>query len=92
MLRLVAFCLGLLFSFLFFPITVNADQMSIQDLLSPELAPMNGNIEGNQSLIPKKLQERKDGMEIDDLLGPEDNFPFLPDNHRDSGTGKFNSF
>ncbi len=29
---------------------------------------------------------------IDDLLGPEDHFPFLPDNHRDSGTGKFNWF
>ncbi len=36
--------------------------------------------------------KNKDTNSIEDLLGPKDNFPFLPDNHRDSGTGKFNAF
>ena len=34
----------------------------------------------------------EENTSIDDLLGPKDNFPFLPDNHRDSGTGKFSMF
>ena len=35
----------------------------------------------SQNKIRVKNQDEKN---IDQLLGPEDNFPFLPDNHRDS--------
>ena len=40
----------------------------------------------------ERLKKANEALSIDDLLGPKDNFPFLPDNHRDSGTGKFNAF
>ncbi len=29
-------------------------------------------------------ENTKNQSSIDQLLGPEDNFPFLPDNHRDN--------
>ncbi len=47
---------------------------------------------------PNKEKEKIDNknatpeVSLENLLGPEDNFPFLPDNHRDSGTGKFANF
>ena len=34
----------------------------------------------------------KDYKSEREILGDEDTFPFLPDNHRDSGTGKFMAF
>ena len=37
-------------------------------------------------------QAQKQEKSIDELLGPKDIYPFLPDNHRDSGTGKFAAF
>ncbi len=47
-----------------------------------------------ENMDNQKIENEKDRDQssIDDLLGPKDKFPFLPDNHRDSGTGKFNSF
>ncbi len=86
--HLPAFCLSLFLALLVSVNTVNAGKISVDDLLNPGSSLKNDKTEGNQQLagIPKK------DMNIDDLLGPKDNFPFLPDNHRDSGTGKFNSF
>ncbi len=40
----------------------------------------------------KLTQSQKQEQSIDELLGPKDIYPFLPDNHRDSGTGKFAAF
>ncbi len=68
--------------------STNAEELGIDDLLMPELPSINGNIEGKHSAAQSPLHEKN----IDELLGPKDIFPFLPDNHRDSGTGKFNSF
>ena len=45
--------------------------------------------ENNQRI---ESQKGRDQVNIEELLGPKDIYPFLPDNHRDSGTGKFNSF
>ncbi len=47
------------------------------------------NKESNQKVESQRVREQ---VNIDELLGPKDIYPFLPDNHRDSGTGKFNSF
>ena len=88
MLRFLAFYLGLFLVLLPFASTSNAEGMNIEDLLTPEVPSINEKIEANQKLEKKT----KDEMNIDELLGPKDNFPFRPDNHRDSGTGKFNSF
>ena len=32
----------------------------------------------------KEIQKPREELIINELLGPEDNFPFLPENHRDS--------
>tara|TARA_Y100001968_G_C19219498_1_gene648980 strand:- start:550 stop:828 length:279 start_codon:yes stop_codon:yes gene_type:complete len=45
---------------------------------------------------PKELEKKAEVKSIDELLGPEDNFPFLPDNHRDGSNpigriGKINN-
>ena len=85
---LKAFVLSCLLVFLPFVSRISAQGMGIEDLLIPEASPLNEITGGNQPLS-KKPQE---GSSVDELLGPEDNFPFLPDNHRDSGTGKFNSY
>ena len=66
----------------------NAERMTIDDLLIPEVPSMRYKTKITQQLDQKPKVE----MDPDDLLGPKDIFPFLPDNHRDSGTGKFNSF
>ena len=58
-------------------------------LIHPEITYMNDQAETNQRIDNEETMSSKD---IDELLGPDINFPFLPDNHRDSGTGKFNSF
>ena len=66
-------------------------------VLLPSLVP-NINVETYTESIEKDSFQLKDKqnsherLSIDKLLGPEDNFPFLPDNHRDSGTGKFSAF
>ncbi len=62
--------------------------MSIDDLLNPEFPNYDDKIEESLPIV----QEPNNEGNIDQLLGPKDMFPFLPDNHRDSGTGKFNSF
>ncbi len=67
---------------------VSAKDAIIDDLLNPETSSVSKNPELNKELAP----ESEEKSNIDDLLGPKDIFPFLPDNHRDSGTGKFNSF
>ena len=89
---LISHLLGLSFAiFLLFlskGSTANAEGMSIDDLLIPEVPSMSNKTENNQQLDQRPKVE----VDLDDLLGPKDIFPFLPDNHRDSGTGKFNSF
>ena len=75
--RLLSFCIGLFLVFQPFAATEEARVPSMND---------KGDTPNTEALKAKKE------MSIDDLLGPKDNFPFLPDNHRDSGTGKFNSF
>ena len=65
-----------------------AEEISISDLLIPEVPSMSSQAEKLQKLE----QGSKDERNLDELLGPKDIFPFLPDNHRDSGTGKFNPF
>ena len=87
--RLLSFCLGLALSLIPFSSPAKAEEMSIDDLLTPDLLSMNDKVEIKEKLARDPMQ--KVPM-WDDLLGPEDNFPFLPDNHRDSGTGKFNAF
>ena len=88
MLRLIPFCLGLFLILLPSTSRTDAKDMGIDDLLLPEFPSMNDRIGGNQPLVQKPNKEKNS----DELLGPKDVFPFLPDNHRDSGTGKFNSF
>ncbi len=65
-----------------------AQESSIEDLLIPEPSFVE-DIAGDTSDLDQMFTEESN---IDELLGPKDVFPFLPDNHRDSGTGKFNSF
>ncbi len=68
--------------------TVNADEISIEDLLIPDDQLITENLGGDMPTMQAPMDE----VTVEDLLGPSDIFPFLPDNHRDSGTGKFNSF
>ena len=82
-------CFGLFISPIHYPSTVNAIEMSVDEPLTPELSFMSGNEDSNENIANQKNEGERS---IDDFLGPEDRFPFLPDNHRDSGTGKFNSF
>ncbi len=84
-----ALCLAFILSLLPFSVIANAEELIIYDLLSPDLPSMNDEIQRSEELSKKPKQTIQTW---DDLLGPEDNFPFLPDNHRDSGTGKFMSF
>ena len=66
----------------------NELETSVEDLLIPEISSVQMSLGEND----QTSEMPKDGINIDELLGPVDNFPFLSDNHRDSGTGKFNSF
>ncbi len=86
--KLLALCLSLFMSILTVTSRSNAEGISIDDLLIPETSTMTDQLENNQQLVKKPLNDQ----DIDDLLGAKDNFPFLPENHRDSGTGKFNAF
>ncbi len=67
---------------------VCADEIPLEDLLVPEM-PAAGLPDSGHQLSQDIQSETQD---IDALLGPKEIFPFLPDNHRDSGTGKFNAF
>ncbi len=82
-----AFLLALVLTLEPFADEANAE-LSIDDLLVPEILPRNEEMERTQKLAQKPNLD----INIDDLLGPKDIFPFLPDNHRDAGTGKFNSY
>ena len=62
--------------------------ISTESLLGPNISSMNSKTKDKQQLANAPKEDRN----IDELLGPKENFPFLPDHHRDSGTGKFNSF
>ena len=86
--NLFVFGFGLGLILLTFVSPANSEELSIDDLLIPDVPFINDNAEVNEELDQKPMQKVP---KWDDLLGPEDNFPFLPDNHRDSGTGKFNS-
>ncbi len=88
MFRLITFCFGWFYICFIALTNVYADSTSIEDLLSPDQNLRNNINEKSESLDNKP----NEGNVIDEFLGPEDIFPFLPDNHRDSGTGKFNSF
>tara|TARA_B100000700_G_C14441777_1_gene577437 strand:- start:4 stop:282 length:279 start_codon:yes stop_codon:yes gene_type:complete len=67
----------------------HAKEINIDDLLNPQPT----TLQNDQNQLSKSLdQGANKKLTIDDLLGPKDNFPFLPDNHRDSGTGKYNAF
>ena len=59
-----------------------------ENLISPDISSMNNKTKDKEKLANAPKKDRN----IDELLGPKENFPFLPDNHRDSGTGKFNAF
>lgn len=63
--------------------------MGVEDLLNPDAPYPNEKIENKNKPLTQKPQRERN---IEEILGPKDIFPFLPDNHRDSGTGKFNSF
>ncbi len=52
------------------------------------IAAPSSNLDSKENDLSMQNNQIKEEREIDDLLGPKDNFPFLPDNHRDSGTGK----
>jgi len=86
--HLISFCLGVLLVLMPFSNTATAEKINTNDLLIPEILSENDKTVSNQQLAHKPKKEKA----IDDLLGPKDIFPFLADNHRDSGTGKFNSF
>ncbi len=85
---LASICLTLIVLFITFLNPAYAKDINIDDLLIPEISPViKGLEEGSQDIAQSPNEE----MDLDALLGPKDIFPFLPDNHRDSGTGKFNS-
>ena len=89
MIQLFKHCLVLFSIFLFITSTAYSVK-AIND------EPENFNVFSIDESVGAKDQPSNEspqtGISIDDLLGPEDVFPFRPDNHRDSGTGKFNSF
>ena len=43
----------------------------------------NSSINEQEESFQRDCSASKEEINLDDLLGPEDNFPFLPDNHRD---------
>ncbi len=67
---------------------MHASTENIDDLLIPEAESRAS--KANSSHAQDKIKNEDNNL--DELLGPIDIFPFLPDNHRDSGTGKFNGF
>ncbi len=73
---LTIFCILWSFILISFADTANAILPAVKENIEKELS---------QKSNPKKeISERE--------LIADGNFPFLPDNHRDSGTGKFNAF
>jgi len=85
---LIAFCLGVFLFLLPFSNKVKAETINTDDLLIPEIPSKNDKTVNNQQLAHKPKEEK----DIDNLLGPKDIFPFLAENHRDSGAIKFHSF
>ena len=65
----LVFLLSLSLSFLIIPFSTKADFSSIYE-----------DIEEQKRGVTKTNEE----IAIDELLGPEENFPFLPENHRDN--------
>ncbi len=63
--------------------------MCCLQVANAELAPIEEHGLDNKEGINRNSERQES---INELLGPKDNFPFLPDNHRDSGTGKFRAF
>ena len=80
---------SLLLSFLLLvqPLSITGNEQ-ISDLLAPEFPYINNEAEKK----PRSDQGAKTDQNLEELFGPKQIFPFLPDNHRDSGTGKFNAF
>ncbi len=81
-------CVNLIFLFTPFSTLPKIANINTNDLLHPQI------ISEDTNTIPTPKQNEKDTSEksFDEIFGANDIFPFLPDNHRDSGTGKFNSF
>ena len=67
--------------------TVNADERGL-NVFGDQIPSIDQESQYNLGL-EQKIQAEKS---LDEILGPKDIFPFLPDNHRDSGTGKFSRF
>ena len=65
----------------FFLAIISLESSAHADLISPK--------SGNKEKPKVQTKKLRTELTLDELLGPEDKFPFLPDNHRDSGTGKF---
>ncbi len=84
--NLICFCC--IYIFICISGTLSADEINIDDLLNPEIQSRVLNMKNDISI--KETNRKK--LNIDEMLGPPDNFPFLPDNHRDAGTGKFNKY
>tara|TARA_Y100001968_G_scaffold62140_1_gene52948 strand:+ start:2620 stop:2883 length:264 start_codon:yes stop_codon:yes gene_type:complete len=58
-------------------------------ILFPTGAHVNGEItkiNEKEFNLNKDILEKKKELSVNELLGPEDNFPFLPENHRDSSS------
>ena len=87
--RLLAFLIGSFLILTSFVDKSNAKEISTIDLLNPENSAMHKKADHKRNLSKEARSREED---IYKLLGPKEIFPFLPDNHRDSGTGKFNSF
>ena len=86
--QILTFFLGLSLVYLPFARITNAEGRNIDDLLIPEVPTKYEQNEAKK----ESTQRSQENRNIEDLLGPKEIFPFLPDNHRDSGTGKFNSY
>ena len=84
--HLINFSLSIILAFELLTSTASSVKLEINDLLLPDISSMIQKI--NQKLETRNHSQKN----IDEHLGPKDIFPFIPDNHRDSGTGKFNSF
>ncbi len=85
---LIAFLFCFLFSTLFISRTVNPEEVGIDDLLIPQRNLQN-NKDKDTTIENQKINEQ---IIIDELLGPPDIFPFLPENHKNSGIKKLKYF
>ena len=81
-------CFFCVYIFFCFNLALRADETNINDLLNPGMEASELNMRNDIRI----KESHKKQLNIDEILGPPDNFPFLPDNHRDAGTGKFNKY